>query len=120
MPATVRDVMTSEALTTTPETPVAEVAQLLLARGLGGLPVVDGTGSLVGMVSDLDLIGKRGATVAQVMSRGVVTVGEEATLEEVIALMGLHGIRRVPVVRDGRPVGIVSRTDLLRHAISTW
>ena len=110
----VRTIMTVDVATTTPETTVADLARQLLDCGLGGMPVVDSEGTLVGMVSEYDVISKRGATVAEIMSRGVLSVGEDATTDQVAGIMGLHGIRRVPVVRDGRLVGIVSRTDLLR------
>jgi CBS-domain-containing membrane protein len=111
---TVAEIMTTEVVTTTPDRPVEEVARELRARGFGGLPVVDAAGILVGVVSEFDVISKRGRTVAEIMTRGAISVGDETGAEQVTALMGLHGIRRVPVVRDGRLVGIVSRSDLLR------
>lgn len=110
----VREIMSGDVATTTPETTVADLARQLLDGGLGGMPVVDAGGALVGMVSEYDVISKRGTTVAEIMSRGVLSVGEDATTDQVAGIMGLHGIRRVPVVHDGRLVGIVSRTDLLR------
>src|SRR5215218_343955 len=85
------------------------------------MPVVDADGTLVGMVSEYDVISKRGTIVAEIMSRGVLSVGEDANTDQVAGIMGLHGIRRVPVVRDGRLVGIVSRTDLLRlYSLVRW
>ena len=110
----IAEVMTADVVTTPPDRPVEEVARELRARGFGGLPVVDGAGRLVGMVSEFDVISKRGRTVGEVMTPDVVGVGEDAGAEEVTRLMGQHGIRRVPVVRDGRLVGIVARSDLLR------
>jgi CBS-domain-containing membrane protein len=110
----IAEVMTADVVTTTPDRAVEEVARELRARGFGGLPVVDDAGILVGIVSEFDLISKRGRTVGEVMTREVVSVDEDAGAEEVTRLMGHHGIRRVPVVRDGRLVGIVARSDLLR------
>ncbi len=111
---TVADVMTSEVFTTGPDQPVEDIAAELRARGIGGLPVVDERGILIGMVSEYDVISKRGKTVRDIMSRGVISVGDEASADQVTNLMGLHGIRRVPIVREGRLVGIVTRSDLLR------
>jgi CBS domain-containing protein len=114
----VRAIMSRDVATTTPDTTVVDLARQLLDRGLGGMPVVDAGGALIGMVSEYDVISKRGATVAEIMSRGVLSVPEDATADQVAGIMGLHGIRRVPVVRDGRLVGLVSRTDLLRLFVS--
>ena len=116
-PISVAELMTREVVTASPATPVAELARLLLAHGIGGMPVVDEAGLLVGMVSGFDVISKAGDTAGEVMSRGVVFVTEDAGVEDVVRLMGLHGIRRVPVCRDRRIVGIISRSDLLRHYV---
>ena len=116
-PITAGELMTREVVTATPETPVGELARTLLAHRIGGLPVVDDAGVLVGMVSGFDVISKPGATTGDIMSRGVVSVTEESGVEEVVGLMGLHGIRRVPVCRERKLVGIISRSDLLRHYV---
>jgi CBS-domain-containing membrane protein len=110
----VRAIMSEDIATTTPDRSVLDFARELLDRRLGGMPVVNTGGSLVGMVSEYDVISKRGQTVGEIMSRGVISVTEETTVDQAAGLMGLHGIRRLPVVRDGRLIGIVSRTDLLR------
>jgi CBS domain-containing protein len=114
-PITAGALMTREVVTAGPLTPVDELTRLLLDHGIGGMPVVDERGAILGMVSGFDVISKSGQTTAEIMSRGVVSVSEDAGVEEVVSLMGLHGIRRVPVVTDGRLVGIISRSDLLRH-----
>lgn len=116
-PITAAELMTRDVVTASPATPVAELARTLLAHSIGGMPVVDETGRLVGMVSGFDVISKAGETTGEVMSRGVVSVTEDAGIEDVISLMGLHGIRRVPVCRDRHLVGIISRSDLLRHYV---
>jgi CBS domain-containing protein len=116
---TVRDIMITDVATTTPDVPVTAFAHELVNRGLSGMPVLDADGALIGMASEYDVISKRGRTVGEIMSRGVITVDEETSVESVAGLMGLHGIRRVPVVRAGRLVGIVARTDLLRLFTTT-
>lgn len=117
----VSEIMTVNVVTTTADRPVDDVARELRARGYGGMPVVNDAGILVGMVSEYDIISKRGRTVDEIMSRGVISAGDEASADQVASLMSLHGIRRVPIVRDGRLVGIVSRSDLLQlYTLVRW
>lgn len=110
----IHEIMTTEVVTTTPDESVEEVARILRTRGIGGLPVVDDRGVLVGMVSEFDVVSKRGRTVREIMSHGVISAGEDASADQITNLMALHGIRRVPVVREGQLAGIVTRSDLLR------
>ena len=116
-PITAGELMTRDVVTASPETPVDELARTLLKHQIGGVPVVDTGGVLVGMVSGFDVFSKNGTSTAEIMSRGVVSVTEESGVGDVVSLMGLHGIRRVPVVANGRIVGIISRSDLLRHYV---
>lgn len=117
----IAEIMTPDVITTTVERPIEEVARVLRVRGFGALPVVDEEGMLVGIVSEFDIISKRGHTVGEVMTSGVITVDDEMSADQVTALMGAHGIRRVPVVREGRLMGIVSRSDLLRlYMLARW
>ncbi len=113
-----RDIMTREVATAAPGDDVWATADRLVAEGYGGVPVLDERGDLIGMVSGFDVLSKRGGTIGEIMSRGVVFLDEAASLDEVVELMGLHGIRRVPICRDGRLVGLISRSDLLRTAVS--
>jgi len=144
----VKELMSRNLVVVPPETPVAAIADLLAARGISAVPVVDAEGRLVGIVTEGDLIHRladaatprgplnwfldlfrdptpmvqrfakaHGATAREVMTKDLVTVGEAATAEEIAALMQRHGIRRVPVVQEGRLVGLVSRADLLRAAL---
>jgi CBS domain-containing protein len=113
--ATAADIMTTAVVTTTAGASVWTVARQLLEHGHGGMPVVGQDGALVGMVSGFDVISKDGATIGEIMSRGVVWANPGDSLADVIQLMGLHGIRRVPVCENGSLIGIISRSDLLRY-----
>jgi CBS domain-containing protein len=115
--ATARDVMTRDVIRVTPEQTVDEAARLLTFHQVSGMPVCRGE-QVVGVLSEADLIGKRGARVEQVMSSPPVTVPETLRLEDVASQL-VHGrLRRVPVVdAQGRLVGIVSRSDVLRWAL---
>jgi CBS domain-containing protein len=140
------DIMTTEIVTVTADTPLQAIAGMLLARGISAVPVVDAAGAAIGMVSEGDLLGRDDAarearrdwwlallaegealhpeveasirtdsrTARDVMSTPVVTVTETAAPREIARLLAAYHIKRVPVVRDGRVVGIVSRADVLR------
>jgi CBS domain-containing protein len=115
--AAARDVMTRSVVSVTPEQTVDEVARLLTFHHISGAPVCHGD-QMVGVVSEADLIGKYGTRVEQVMSSPPVTVPETLRLEEVATQLLQRRLRRVPVVDgQGRLVGIVSRSDILRWAV---
>ena len=118
--ATAADVMTTRVVTTKPDRSIWDAGRVLLDKGFGGMPVVDSTGKVVGMLSGFDVISKAGTTVGEIMSRGVVAVKPTDSIDDVIHLMGLHGIRRVPVFDGDRLVGIISRSDLLAHVIDQF
>ena len=138
-----KDVMTRNVVTVTADASVIEIAQQLIARGISAVPVVDGAGKLIGIVSEGDLMRRdesgtgsvrswwlslfeapeeratayvkaHGRTAGDVMTSKVLTVSEDAELAEIATLLEKHRIKRVPVVRDGKPVGIVSRSNLLQ------
>jgi CBS domain-containing protein len=141
-----KDIMTIQVVTATPETSIRHAVEIMLERGVSGLPVVDDTGSLVGIITEGDLLerGELGASlylpssrrpkrsdalarafvkrhswkVGDVMARNVISAEENTPLGRVAALMIERHIKRVPVVRDGRLVGMVSRSDLLRGILS--
>jgi CBS domain-containing protein len=139
-----KDIMTTTVATASSGSSVRQAVRIMLERGVSGLPVIDNDARLVGIVSEGDLlrrtelgnseyaaaIGPASAkqdrnfakaqtgNVADIMTTSVVTVAEDAPLGRVAALMEEHGIKRVPVMRKGKLVGIVSRADLLR-AIAT-
>ena len=113
-----RDIMTRDVATAAPSDDVWATAQRLVAHGYGGMPVLDDSGDLVGMVSGFDVLSKRGATIGEIMSRGVVFLDESASFDEVIELMGLHGIRRVPICRVGRAEPSDRVFDVLLLALS--
>jgi CBS domain-containing protein len=116
----VKDVMTVGVVTAAPDSPIREVAQLMLRTKVSGLPVLD-EGRLVGIVSESDILplregapGRRVQMAADVMTREVITLVEEMGVTEAARVLERHGIKRAPVTRGERLVGIVSRADLLR------
>lgn len=141
------DIMTSKVLTVAPEADIAAAMRLMLDNAISGLPVVDAGGRLVGMVSEGDFLRRaelgterrrprwleillgpgriaddyahsRGRNVAEVMTQDVASVAEDTPVDELVRLMERRRIKRVPVLRDGALVGIVTRANLLRALAS--
>lgn len=111
-----RDIMTHRVYTTTPQATVQEVAQLLTRERISGVPVISPDGKLIGIVTEADIIAKTTASnlhVKDIMSSEVIVVGEDTPVSEVAQLLTSKKIKRVPVVHEGRLVGIVSRADIV-------
>ncbi len=118
---TVADIMTRNVLTVTEDTPVREVAQVLARHRITGVPVCDADGHMVGLVTEYDLISDpHASTAGSVMTRDVISVMEGTSVDEVRFLLVNRKIRRVPVVRGQKIVGIVSRADLVREMALSW
>lgn len=109
-----RDIMTKDVLTLTPDMTVAEAQDVLLRYRIHGAPVVDRTEQLVGMVSLVDLVARSGQRVRDIMNPDPVTASEDTPVEEVAALMLDQMVRRVPIVRGNRVVGIISASDIIQ------
>lgn len=139
----VSDVMTRAVVSVTPETSILEMARLMDERRISGMPVINAQGKLVGMVTDSDCLRRaetgtqrkrsrwsaflagpeqqatdymraNGRKVGEIMTDHAVTITENAGLEEAIHLLEKHQIHRVPVVTDGKVVGILSRSNLVQ------
>lgn len=109
-----RDIMSKDLIVLTPDMDVHEAAELLVRYRVHGAPVVDASGMLVGMVSLVDLVGKPGGTVRAIMTPDPVVAMEDTSVEELAQLMLDEMVRRIPIVRGGQVVGIVSAADILR------
>lgn len=134
------DVMTPHVITVSPDSEVREIASLLLEHGISAVPVVDDDERVLGIVSEGDLIRRaeddrrdkawwlrmfevndageyvktHGRKAHEIMTRDPITIAEDRPLPEIARLLEKHHIKRVPVVREGRLAGIVSRANLLR------
>ncbi len=136
-----KDIMTTNVISVSEDTPVHEVVGLLLKYRISALPVVDSARKVVGIVSEGDLLRPEGAsragtrrpwwleavfagqpvayekaqgrTAGAVMTRNVITADENTPLNEIAELLERHHIKRVPVISEGRLAGIVSRANLL-------
>ena len=142
----VKDIMTSEVISVSPETEIVQAARIMLEKRVNGLPVLDGKGSVVGILCQSDLVAQQknvpipslfslmdgfmpltslkkiekevekiaALTVAQAMTPRPVTVTPETGIEEVASLMVDKNFHTLPVVQDGRLVGVVGKEDVLK------
>ena len=142
-----RDVMTRSVISIDPDSTVLQAARLMLQHRISGLPVVDNAGKLVGILSEGDFLRRRetqtqrrrsrwleflmgpgrmaaeyshshGSKVSEVMTTEVQSVGEDASLDDIVQLMERHHIKRVPVMQDGKLTGIVTRSNLMHAMVS--
>lgn len=142
----ISDIMTHPVITVTAETTVAEAAELMIGHRISGLPVVDAAGEVAGIVTEGDLLRRaetgterrrarwlefliapgrlaseyahaNGRRVGEVMTDAVVSVGPDDAVADLIDLMERRRIKRVPVIDQGRLVGIVSRANLVRALV---
>ena len=139
----VKDFMTCQVVTVTPETSILDAARLMLDHKISGLPVVNDGGRVVGIISEHDLLRDNVRTkrthwlrlmidrvnladesgrlherkVREVMTPDPVTITEAASLEEAGRLIEENDIKRLPVVRDDKLVGIIARADMVRAMI---
>ncbi len=121
MQITVQEIMTTDVITVPTTMPVKDVAHILSEKRITGLPVVNDAGEVVGVLSEFDIIRRHGATAADIMTPQVISVTPDAGAEEVATLLTNRRIRRLPVLADGRLVGIVSRSDMVRlFTVTRW
>lgn len=141
------DVMVRDLITIDPEASIADAAKLIAEFDVSALPVVDDDGRLVGIISEGDLMRREeigtsvhhpwwieavtpastlaaefakshGKRVSEVMSKNLITATEDTPLAEIAAILERNRIKRVPIVRDGELVGIVSRSNLVQALAS--
>jgi CBS domain-containing protein len=140
-------IMTRPVITVTPKTTIVEAANTMLQRHVSGLPVVDAAGKLIGIISEgdfirrseigtqrkrgrflkfimgpgkeaTDFVHEHGRRIAEIMTPEPLTIGEDSDLEEIVKLMEKNNVKRLPVMRGDKLVGIVSRSNLLQAVAS--
>ena len=115
----VKEIMTTPVITANTDTPLAEVAELMVTHTVTAVPVMD-SGGVVGVISEYDLLAKTGETARDVMTPQVICVSEDTDVEEVRVLLLDRRIGRVPVIAGHRLVGIVSRSDIVGLLALEW
>jgi CBS domain-containing protein len=116
----VKEIMTSPVICAPADIPIAELATLLAKHDISAVPVTDDRGTVIGLVSEYDLLARRGKVARDIMSPGIISVNEETDVDEVRYLLIERRIRRVPVVEGQKLVGIVSRSDIVRQMAIQW
>jgi CBS domain-containing protein len=140
-------IMTRPVITVAPETPIVEAANTMLQRHVSGLPVVNKSGQLVGIISEgdfirrseigtqrkrgrflkfilgsgkeaADFVHEHGRKISEIMTPNPLTIDEETDLEKIVELMEKNDVKRLPVMRGDKLVGIVSRSNLLQAVAS--
>jgi CBS domain-containing protein len=122
---TAGQIMTTNIVTTRPNVSIEAAIDTLLSEEISGLPVTDDDGRLIGVITEFALLAVaydrrvKNHTVSQHMTREVISVDIEDPISRVADLCIVHRVRRVPVMKDGRLVGIISRRDVLRALIQS-
>jgi CBS domain-containing protein len=115
----VKEVMTKNVTSFREDTPLDEIALTLASKHITGAPVLGPEGHVVGIVSETDVFSKKGKVARDIMSERVISVSEETGIDEAARLLIGERIRRVPVIRDGKMVGLLSRSDVLEFFAKT-
>ena len=108
-----KDIMTRDVITVSAATSVKALAKILVQNQISGAPVKDKKGKILGLVSEADIVAKKGKQVKDIMSKTIVGVTDDTPVEEIATIMTTHKIKRVPVMRGEKLVGIVSRSDIV-------
>lgn len=116
-----RDIMTTNVITVGEDLKILEVCKVLTEKRISGVPVVSKEGKLVGVVTERDLLlhNPLVTSVKDIMTKEVVTVTEDIPAEEISRLLLTHSVKRVPVIRGEKIVGIVSRLDILKGRVES-
>ena len=117
----VKDIMSRDVLKISESASVVELTSILTRHRITGLPVLNNKGALVGVVSEFDVIQRKGRHVHDIMSTDPITITSDAPIGEAARLFVEHHIRRAPVMDGTKMVGIVSRSDIVRFfATKQW
>jgi CBS domain-containing protein len=108
-----KDIMTRDIITVSPTMTVKNLAMTLIKNQISGAPVAGKDGKIIGVVSEADIVAKKGKDVKAIMSKKVISVSEDTAVEEIAQLMTTHSIKRLPVMNGAKIVGIVSRADIV-------
>jgi CBS domain-containing protein len=120
---TAGSIMTTDLVTVRPEVSIENAIQVLLNQSISGLPVVDDDGRLVGVITEFALLAVtydkrvKNHTVSQHMTRDVIAVDVNDPVSRIVDLCIVHRVRRVPVMQNGRLIGVIARRDVLRALV---
>ena len=120
-----KDIMTRNVVTVQPETTIHEAMRIIVEKEISGLIVVNDKEEVVGVLSEKDLLvafdwlGVVKPSIVDYYNKNIVAVTEDTPVLEINRLLVIKNIKRVPVIKDKKVVGVVSRRDILRHILKT-
>lgn len=117
---TAGQIMSSPVITVGGDATRAELAEVLTRHQISAVPVIDKTGNVLGLVSEHDLLAKPGDSALQLMTTALISVSVDCPVNDIRHLLIERRIRRVPVLQDGRLVGVVSRRDVIATMVTEW
>jgi CBS domain-containing protein len=118
-----KDVMTKEVITISSDATLADAIELLMAKEISGMPVINSKGEMIGIISEKDILNfafsgnLHNTKVKEAMSKNVTSFPPDADVDSIALAIGHRQFRRVPIVEEGKVVGIVSRRDIIRVAL---
>ena len=94
-----KDIMTRDVITVSPTATIRNLAMTLIKNQISGAPVAGKNGKIIGVVSEADIVAKKGKDVKTIMSKNIISVTEDTAVEDIAKLMTTHRIKRLPVMR---------------------
>jgi len=121
-----KDVMIKEVVTITPDATLADAIELLVARCVSGLPVLDANKKVVGIISEKDILNfifsgnLRITKVEEAMTKNVISFTSDTDIEKITLCISENKFRRVPIIDNGKLVGIISRRNIIRRVLEHY
>jgi CBS domain-containing protein len=120
-----KDIMTKNVITISPDSTLVDVAKLLGEKKITGVPVVDGSGKVIGIITEKDILNFanrylcdfRNTKVEEAMTKNVVSFSSDTDIDAISLCFSKNNFRRVPIIDEGKLVGIISRRDVIRSLI---
>ena len=122
-----KDIMTTQVICIHKDTPIYEAVDLMVTNSITGIPVIENDSMLVGILSEQDVLRlfqtyekEKDKTVSEFMTQPAIHFEEDECIGDICSCMMQNSIRRVPITSNGKVVGVISRSDILRQIVSLW
>ncbi|OIO74621.1 MAG: hypothetical protein AUJ85_05310 [Elusimicrobia bacterium CG1_02_37_114] len=118
-----KDLMTKDVITISPDATLADAIEILITKKISGMPVIDADKKMIGIISEKDILNfafsgnLHNTKVKEAMTKNVTSFPPDADIDSITLAIGQHQFRRVPIVEDGKVLGIISRRDIIRVAL---
>ena len=122
-----KDIMTTQVICIHKDTPIYEAVDLMVTNSITGIPVIENDSMLVGILSEQDVLRlfqtyekEKDKTVSEFMTQPAIHFEEDEGIGDICSCMMQNSIRRVPITSNGKVVGVISRSDILRQIVNLW